>query len=101
MLSNNHATLAVLRVSKTVTIPIFSHSKSEQFWKQNTYHFYNVIFFYRCGLPVCDEVCEKGHLHASYECPIFAKAFDNNEATENPDCGIFTSCGDYCSGAKK
>lgn len=40
----------------------------------------------KCGLPVCDEVCEKGHLHASYECPIFAKAFDNNEATENPDC---------------
>ena len=57
-------------------------------------------FFYRCGLPVCDEVCENGNLHASYECPIFAKAFDNNEATENPDCGIFTSCGDYSSGAK-
>ena len=68
---------------------------------ETKYHFYNVVFFYRCGLPVCDEVCEKGHLHASYECPIFAKAFDNNEATKNPDCGIFTCCGDYSSGAKK
>lgn len=37
-------------------------------------HFY----IFRCGLPVCNEACEAGHLH-SYECPIFAKAFDKEE----------------------
>ena len=30
----------------------------------------------RCGLPVCNEACEKGHLHGNYECAIFAQAFD-------------------------
>ena len=31
---------------------------------------------FRCGLPVCNEACEKGHLHGNYECAIFAQAFD-------------------------
>ena len=35
----------------------------------------NVVHF-RCGLPVCNEACENGHLHGNYECAIFAKAFD-------------------------
>ena len=33
---------------------------------------------------MCDEACEEGHIHASYECPIFAKAFDN-EANDNDE----------------
>ena len=32
--------------------------------------------FFRCGLPVCNEICENGVLHQKYECPLFAKAFE-------------------------
>jgi len=33
----------------------------------------------KCGLPVCNEVCEEGPLHKNNECPLFAKAFDNSD----------------------
>ena len=36
-------------------------------------------YCYRCGLPVCNEVCEEGPLHKNNECPLFAKAFDNSD----------------------
>ena len=36
----------------------------------------NLSVVSRCGLPVCNEACEKGHLHGNYECAIFAQAFD-------------------------
>lgn len=32
--------------------------------------------FFRCGLPVCNEICENGLLHQKYECSLFAKAFE-------------------------
>ena len=27
---------------------------------------------------MCNEACEEGHLHRTYECPVFAKAFDKD-----------------------
>jgi hypothetical protein len=37
---------------------------------------YRIFLAFRCGLPVCNQVCEEGPLHRNYECPWFAKAFD-------------------------
>ena len=33
-------------------LQFFSHIRSEQFWKQNTYHFYNFVFFSGPGRAV-------------------------------------------------
>ena len=34
---------------------------------------------------MCNEACEEGHLHRTYECPVFAKAFDKDDNLENLD----------------
>lgn len=48
----------------------------------------------KCGLPVCNKVCEDGHLH-QYECQYFAKAFRRKKCEEeDADKPVLPDIGD-------